>query len=132
MTVYRNMANQDQNNDIVSEAEELYRQGETEKAFQLVSGTDFNDDIAALRVRSDYYNISGQTEERIKVLEHILELRPNDPLSHFLLGISYYRVGDFKNSVFHYEAAEKIWPKHPTILSGLPLAREKLKEASTT
>jgi tetratricopeptide (TPR) repeat protein len=108
-------------------AQGYYAKGEFAKALYLVNDEIFDENIEALRIRGDAYGKLHQYNKGIKAFEKIVELIPNDFLARFLLGIFYYRIGDFENSVKNYEAAENIYPNHPTILSDLPAARRRLK-----
>lgn len=110
---------------IVRIAQEHYTNNKFQRAIDLVKDKIFDDNIEALRIRGDAYGKLHQYKEGIKALEKISEFLPDDFLAHFLLGIFYYRIENFDKSVREYEAAEKIYPDHPTIKSDLPSARRK-------
>lgn len=116
---------------IIRKAQELYTKGEVEQAHKLASEREFDNNIDALWIRESTVKTLGNEKDRIKILNRILKLRTEDGMAHFILGNCYYRENNFKKSVYHFEKALKVYPKHPTILSTLPLARKKLLKNPT-
>lgn len=112
---------------IIRLAERYYLDNEYEKSLELVNDEKLDSEIEALRIRGNAYGKLHKYRQAISEFEKVVKLLPGDFLSLFHLGIFYYRISDFKNSVKYYELAEKIYPEHPTIKSDLPSARKKMK-----
>jgi tetratricopeptide (TPR) repeat protein len=115
---------------IIWKAQEHYNKGEIEEAHKLVEGSEFDDNIDALWIRESTVKTLGSEKDRIRILNKILKLRKGDGMAHFIIALCYYRENNFKKSVSHFEEAIKVYPKHPTILETLPLAKMKLKRKS--
>ncbi len=112
---------------IVRVARDLYDNGQFQRALDLVNDEQLDESIEALRIRGDAYAKMNNYPDSITALVKIRALQPHDFLAHFLLGIFYYRIGDFENSVASFEIAQKMNPDNPTIKSDLPAARRQLK-----
>lgn len=125
--LYSKMSSEIEKLNILRKASEYYTSGNYKAALNLVTDKSLDNEIEALRIRADALGQLHKYELAIIHLLKILEISKNDFLSLFLLGIFYYRISDFKNSVKYYQLAKKKYPRHPTIMSDLPLARKKLK-----
>ena len=112
---------------IIRLAEKYYLDNKFGKSLELVNDEKLDSEIEALRIRGNAYGKLHKYREAIDEFEKVVKILPDDFLCLFHLGIFYYRISDFKNSVKYYEMAEKIYPEHPTIKSDLPLARKKMK-----
>lgn len=128
-TIYNMVSSEVEKLNRLRAAQEYYANGKYDETLRLVKDNNFDKDVEALRIRGNVYGKLQKYEEAINEFHKILQFLPSDFMALFHLGIFYYRIGDFKNSVFYYEAASKIYPHHPTILGDLPSARKKLKSS---
>ena len=113
-------------NETIRAADRLYQKYLLDEALRKIDGPKFDKVIEALRIRADVYGKKGKYDKAIESLKEIVRQLPRDFNSHLLLGIFYYRTSQFKESVSHYEEADRIAPGHPTIASDLPAARRLL------
>ncbi|MFZ4380557.1 MAG: TIR domain-containing protein [Sandarakinorhabdus sp.] len=123
--VYEKIGDTASLNGIVRLADQQYREGLVDEALATISKVEYEENLDLLRVKANIYGQKSMYMDAIECWNKILLSRPSDFLAHFHLGIYYYRIGKFEESVRHYEIADGISPNHPTISSDLPLARAK-------
>ena len=63
--------------------------------------------------------------EGIDYLNWSLSLLPQDALSHYFLGMSYFMMNDYTSSVPHLKAFAEVQPKHPEIHGRLGISYEQ-------
>lgn len=56
--------------------------------------------------------IENKTEEALRTLEHAIELNPNDPETHGMIGGILKRLGDYTGAAEHYSKGSKIAPNN--------------------
>ncbi len=111
-------------NERIRDASRRYAKSDFEGTLAALAHPEVENHIDTLRIKADTYGNLGQYEEAVNCLQRIIEVLSEDFLSHFLLGIFYFRLGRFEPSVRHYEIAEHLAPGHPTIATDLPFARK--------
>lgn len=111
-------------NERIRDASHRYAKNDFEGALAALVHPEVENHIDALRIKADTYGNLGQYGKAINCLQQIIKELSEDFLSHFLLGIFYFRLGNFEPSVHHYEIAERLAPGHPTIATDLPFARK--------
>ena len=84
------------------------------------------EDRRAMRLLADAYMIRDKYDGAIQVLKEITSRFPTDGESHFLLGVCYYRIGQYDDSIVWYEKALSISPNNTTAKIDLENAFEKI------
>jgi tetratricopeptide (TPR) repeat protein len=67
-------------------------------------------------------------KDAVALLQHILELRPDDPTSHAMLAVIAYRRGDCAAAVSHFEQSGSVLDSQPGALQQYGACLVKLKE----
>lgn len=111
-------------NDLLREAERLYVATQYERVLQVLSAPEVAQEIEALRIKANTFGKLGDYERAVACLHKVVGTYPKDFLAHFLLGIFYFRLGQFDESVRYYEIADSIAPGHPTVAIDMPFARK--------
>jgi len=124
--IYEKVADLSHLNNALRLAQSYYAEQRFNDALQLVIKPEFDGNVEALRIRADVFGKKSEYQDAIQCLHKILALIQDDFLANFLLGIFYYRIRDYKNSVRYFEVADKLSPGHPTIMTDLPAARRRL------
>lgn len=122
-TIHEKVKDASSINEAIRVADRLYQRHLLNEALRKIEDPKFDKVIEALRIRADVYGKKGKYDHAIDSLREIVRQLPQDFLGHFLLGIFYFRTSQFKESVSHYEEADRIAPGHPTIANDLPAAR---------
>ena len=121
--IYQKVSDVANHHKAIRTARELYAKGCFDEALSIIEDKKFDNDINALRIRADIYGKFGDYEKAIDCLHFIRSERKNDFLANFLLGIFYFRVLQFDESIKYFEIADDISPGFPTIATELPAAR---------
>ena len=67
-------------------------------------------------------------KEAVALLQHILQLRPNDPTSHAMLAVLAYRSGDCATAVSHFEQSGSLAESQPGALQAYGDCLVRMKE----
>lgn len=68
------------------------------------------------------------SKEAVTLLQHILQLHPNDPTSHAMLGVLEYRSSDCASAVKHFEQSSSLLDSQPGALEEYGECLVQLKE----
>ena len=112
---------------------QLFRDGETEKAFELIdsyiAAAENNADALfykAIFAQPDPLNVPGEKQNEIR--ERILNDTPDELRRHVLLGRFYFSAGQNEKSLAEYKAALKIDPDNTDAVGGFFDAALKLDD----
>jgi tetratricopeptide (TPR) repeat protein len=92
------------------EADELYQQGDLQRAFELLDEANVKDPKNS-EILSKMGFILGKSErnnEAISYYQEALHVNPNDDTIHIALASLYKKVGEYEKAQKHYEEALKI------------------------
>lgn len=125
--IYKKIASKVEISKIIRRADKYQISKKYAAAINLLKGKRFDQNIDALRIRGECYRRLNNHKESILNLKKIAKKLPKDFLSHFLIANSYFAMGQLKESIRYSEIANKLFPRHPTVLANLKAAKRKLR-----
>lgn len=108
----------------LSLAKALQLQGKSDEAIALLEGAAKAgaDTVDVWAVLGSVNRRAGRVQRAIEMHRHVLELAPNQPIGHVLLGADHFATGQWDQAIEDYEAARKLDPIAADVKHWLSLA----------
>ena len=103
----------------VREAETHFNAGDFERAVSVLDNVDLDGNYDGLVMKGDALHRLFRYNESIEAYEQAIELRNDEFLPYFLLGVSCFRDQQFGKAVKYYARAHELNPTHLTVIQCL-------------
>lgn len=125
--IYEKVVRQAELNQVARQADSAFQQGKYDLCVKLLENPRLKGKMAtqpqALKLLANAKIALRLYQDAISALKEVLRLNKEDFEGNFLLGICYYRVGEFGKAVSCYEHALRLSPNHITVITDLKAAR---------